>query len=106
MKLKTSVGTRLVLLVAFQTAIAGALVLTALGAFARIANDTRYIYQFQLLSLADIGEAMGTAAILETQRAPDSHLVGALNAFYERYRRKWQTANGTTPDAIRFRNDL
>jgi len=117
-KQQISVGHRLVLLVAFQTAIAAVLVFTALSAMSAVAADARYMYQFQFLGVGEIGKAMEVAARLQSFLATESfgvhsktqvsipNVVSQLEAFYKRYRAEWETANGNTPDAIRFRKDL
>jgi signal transduction histidine kinase len=117
--LKVSVGRRLFLLVAIQTAIAVLLVATAMNYLSRIAGDNQYMYRFQVLSLADLGHAHRYAAMLQTLTRPDAAQLGyrappaviadllqKLEDFYERYRTQWQTAEGTGSDAIRFRRTL
>jgi signal transduction histidine kinase len=117
--LKVSVGRRLFLLVAIQTAIAVLLVATAMNYLSRIAADNQYMYRFQVLSIADLGHAHRYAATLQTLTRPDAaqlgyrappaviaDLVQKLQDFYERYRTQWQTAEGTGSDAIRFRRTL
>jgi signal transduction histidine kinase len=88
-------------------------------AFSAIAVDTKHMYNFQLLSIAEIGKAMETASRLQRvlgqksfgaspEATPQtvSSLVEHLEAFDRRYRREWETADGTTPDAARFRDQL
>jgi signal transduction histidine kinase len=117
--LKVSVGHRLFLLVALQTAIATVLVITALKYVREIAADTQYMYRFQLLSLADLGKAQENAATLQTLTRPDaadlgyrapramiSDLIGELEEFDNRYRTQWQVAEGTSNDAKNFRREL
>src|SRR5262245_33949088 len=117
--LKVSVGRRLFLLVALQTAIAVLLVATAMKYLANIADDTQYMYRFQLLSVADLGQAHRHAAILETLTRPDAAklgyqaplgviagLVQKLEGFDQRYRTQWQTAEGTSSDAVDFRSEV
>jgi len=117
--LKVSVGRRLFLLVALQTAIAVLLVATALNYLSEIADDTQYMYRFQLLSVADLGQAHRHAAMLQTLTRPDAaklgyqappamiaNLVQELGGFDHRYRTKWQTAEGTSSDAVRFRGEI
>jgi signal transduction histidine kinase len=101
MKRRASVGGRLALLLACQTALAALLVLLALRSIYGIASDARHMYEFQLRSIADIGDALETAATL-----PEGQRSDTLDGFYERYRREWETAGGTSPNAIRFRADL
>jgi signal transduction histidine kinase len=96
-----SVGRRLFLLVACQTAIALALVFVGVRTISRSAADYRHMYDFQFKSVAAIGEVMQKAAELK----PGSKSA-ALNIFYHQYRTDWETATGTTPDAIQFRDDL
>ena len=74
--LKVSVGRRLFLLVAMQTAIAAVLVVTAMRYLSEIADDTQYMYRFQLLSIADLGQAQRHAAILQTLTRPDAAQLG------------------------------
>jgi signal transduction histidine kinase len=117
--LKVSVGHRLFLLVALQTAIATCLVVMALRYVSEIAEDSQYMYRFQLLSLADLGKAQEYAAELQTftrpgaadlgyraPRAMIAGLVGQLEEFDNRYRTQWQTAEGTSDDAKNFRREL
>jgi signal transduction histidine kinase len=117
--LKVSVGHRLFLLVALQTAIATVLVITALKYVREMAADTQYMYRFQLLSLADLGKAQENAATLQTLTRPDaadlgyrapramiSDLIGELEEFDNRYRTQWQVAEGTSDDAKNFRREL
>ena len=119
MLLKVSVGHRLFLLVALQTTIATSLVITAMKHVSEIAEDTQYMYRFQLLSLADLGKAQQYAATLQTFTRPDAanlgyrappamiaSLVGQLEEFDNRYRTQWQTAEGTSNDAKNFRLEL
>jgi signal transduction histidine kinase len=117
-KHQISVGHRLILLVAFQTSIAAVLVFIALRAMSAVAADARYMYQFQYLGVQEIGKAMEVAARLQSffatrsfgSRAeppvPISDVNAQLETFYKRYRKEWETANGSTPDAVRFRKDL
>jgi signal transduction histidine kinase len=101
-KLRTaSVGHRLFFLVICQTAIAVLLVLLAHRAIAGAAADYSHMLDFQIKSIADIRSAMDRARTLE-----DGVPSLDLQAFYTRYRTEWETASGTTPDAIHFRNDL
>src|SRR5215471_13398074 len=117
--LKLSVGHRLFLLVALQTAIATVLVITALKYVREMAADTQYMYRFQLLSLADLGKAQENAATLQTLTRPDAAdlgyrapramiagLIEELEDFDNRYRTKWQVAEGTSNDAKNFRSEL
>jgi signal transduction histidine kinase len=117
--LKVSVGRRLFLLVALQTAIAVLLVVTAWRYLSRIAADTQHMYRFQLLSIADLGQAHRHAAMLQTLTRPDAaklgyqappgviaNLVTELEGFDHRYRAQWQTAEGTSSDAVRFRSEV
>ena len=119
MLLKVSVGRRLFLLVAFQTAIAALLVITAATYSSKIAADTQYMYRFQLLSIADLGRVQENAAMLQTITRPDAaglgyrappaaiaRLVRSLLDFENRYRAQWQTAEGTSRDATNFRREL
>lgn len=119
MLVKVSVGHRLFLLVALQTAIATCLVVTAMRYVSKIAEDSQYMYRFQLLSLADLGKAQEDAAELQTFTRPDAAnlgyrappamiagLVGQLDEFEDRYRTQWQTAEGTSDDAKNFRREL
>jgi signal transduction histidine kinase len=84
-----------------------------------IAEDTEYMYRFQLLSLADLGKAQEYAATLQTFTRPDAaslryqapsamiaNLIGKLEEFDNRYRTQWQTAEGTSNDAKNFRREL
>src|SRR5262245_58110798 len=74
--LKVSVGRRLFLLVALQTAIAVLLVITAWRYLSEIAADTEYMYRFQLLTIADLGQAHRHAAMLQTLTRPDAAKLG------------------------------
>src|SRR4029434_8133501 len=118
-KLRISVGRRLILLVVSQTVIVALLVFLALRALGAISDEVRYIYEFQLRSIAETGRATKDAADLRRLIATDrahidapsdpsaiSVLAGRLNAFSDRYRTLWQAAHGNTADAVRFRNDL
>jgi signal transduction histidine kinase len=96
-----SVGRRLFLLVACQTAIALVLVFVGVRMISRAAADYRHMYHFQFESVAAIGKVMQQAAELK----PGSKSA-ALEIFYHRYRTDWETATGTTPDAIQFRDEL
>ena len=117
-KHQISVGHRLILLVAFQTAIAALLVFTAWSALSAVAADARYMYQFQFRGVGEIGKTMEVAARLQSFFATESfgvhsgtrfsipNVISELDAFYKRYRAELETAKGNTPDAIRFRKDL
>jgi signal transduction histidine kinase len=107
------------LLVVSQTAIAALLIFLALRALGTISDEVRYIYEFQLRSIADIGATTKDATDLRRLITDDrayidaasdastiSVLVGRINAFGDRYRTLWQAANGNTADAVRFRDDL
>jgi signal transduction histidine kinase len=112
-----SVGHRLILLVAFQTAIATLLVITALKAMSDVAADTRYLYQYRVVAVGDMGKAMELAAQLQSIFATQSFglhhgtparaskIVDELESFYQHYQEVWETAKGT-PEAIRVRKDL
>jgi signal transduction histidine kinase len=117
--LKVSVGHRLFLLVVLQTAIATLLVITAMKYLSEIVGDSQYMYRFQLLSIADLGRAQQDAAMLQTLTRPDAPqlgygapltmiagLVRQLGDFKDRYRTQWETAEGTSSDAINFRREL
>jgi signal transduction histidine kinase len=117
--LKVSVGHRLFLLVALQTAIATLLVVTAMKYLAEISADSQYMYRFQLLSIADLGKAQEQAAMLQTLTRPDAprlgyrapptmiaELIRRLDDFSNRYRRQWETVEGTSSDAKKFRGKL
>jgi signal transduction histidine kinase len=117
--LKLSVGHRLFLLVALQTAIAAVLVVTAMRHVSKMAEDTQYMYRFQLLSIADLGKAQEYAAMLQMFTQPDgadlssrapramiAGLIGQLEDFDNRYRTQWQVAEGTSNDAKDFRNEV
>lgn len=119
MLLKVSVGHRLFVLVALQTTIAVLLVATAIKYLSRIAADTQHMYQSKVLSIADLGHANRHAAMLQTLTRPDAaklgyqappaviaDLVQELESFDDRYRTRWQTADGTSSDTIRFRQDV
>jgi signal transduction histidine kinase len=88
-------------LLVWQTVIAVFLVVAALYAIRGIADNSRSMYQFQLRSIADIGFAIEEAASMQ-----EGSRSAALDDFYHRYRTQWETASGTSPDAIRFRNNL
>src|SRR5262245_10725484 len=117
--LKVSVGRRLFLLVALQTTIAVLLVTTALRYLSEIKDDSQYMYRFQLLSVADLGQAHRHASMLQTLTRPDAaklgyhappgavaDLVQELESFAHRYRTQWETAEGTSSDAVRFRREV
>ncbi len=119
MLLKVSVGHRLFLLVALQTAIAVLLVTVALKSLSRIAADTQHMYRSKVLAIADLGHAHRHAAMLQTLTRPDAaklgyqpqpgvitDLVKDLEGFQHRYRDQWQTAEGAGRDTGRFRRDL
>src|SRR5690242_9151759 len=101
MKVPASVGYRLFLLVACQTAIAAILVAIALRATSTMADDYRHMYEFQLQSIYAIHRATEAAANLQP-----GGWSPALETFYHRYRTKWAVASGNTADAIRVRNHL
>src|SRR5262245_42697478 len=84
-----------------------------------IAEDTQYMYRFQLLSLADLGKAQEYAATLQTFTRPDAaslgyrvpsamiaSLVGQLQEIDNRSPTHWQKAEGTSNDAKNFRREL
>jgi signal transduction histidine kinase len=96
-----SVSRRLFFLVACQTVIAALLVLLGLQAIAGLGADYRHMYEFQLQSIYDIRKAIEEARSLEAGSRSSQ-----LDAFYQRYRSKWEIASGSTPDAVRFRQDL
>jgi signal transduction histidine kinase len=85
----------------FQTAIAAYLVLAALRTIAEINGDSRRSYDFQLQSIAAIGDAMEEAALLKNGSKSPS-----LEAFVQRYHVEWETASASSPAAVRFRNEL
>jgi len=96
-----SVGRRLFFLVAIEAAIGLLLVAVAVRTTDRIADDYRHMYDFQFTSVAAIGQAMA-----EAENLNDGFRSPELSEFYRRYRRDWETASGSSPDAIRFREDL
>jgi signal transduction histidine kinase len=59
------------------------------------------MYRFQYRSVAAIGQAMADSATLT-----GSIRSARLHDFYKKYRSEWETASGSSPDAIRFRKDL
>src|SRR5262249_26795200 len=64
-------------------------------------DDYSHMLNFQIRSVAAVRDALDQAHMLPNGvRSPE------LEAFYQRYRTEWETASGTTPDAIHFRNDL
>ena len=96
-----SVGYRLSLLVAIQTAVALLLVLVSVRTLAIISADYRHMYNFQFRSVAALGRAN-----LEANRLKPHERSAALDTFYWRYRKEWETASGTSEAAIQFRKDL
>src|SRR5215813_13691917 len=81
--------------------------------------DSRYMYRFQLLSIADLGKAQEQAAMLQTLTRSDASRLGysapptmitdlirQLGDFDNRYRTQWETAEGTSTDARNFRSEL
>src|SRR5215467_7231169 len=116
LKLRTSVGRRLIVLVLAQTIIVVVLIVLALRALAMISDDIRYVYEFQLPGITETGTATKDAE--ELQRLITTHrtqagftsdagaasvLVDRLNAFNNRYSEYWQAVHGNTADAVRFR---
>src|SRR5215510_1146621 len=101
MKVGVSVGRRLRLLVACQTAIAITLVVAGVRTISRMATDYRHMYEFQFQSIYALRKAIEEAVGLA-----DGARSAPLEAFYRRYRTEWEVASGSTVDAIRFRNDL
>ena len=101
MKLRTSVDYRLFFLVACETVIVLLLVLIAVSALTNGSADYEHMYHFQFQSVAAIGEAMQDALAMR-DGVPSERLA----EFYDRYRKEWATASGTSADAIRFRSDL
>ena len=112
-------GRRLFLLVALQTAIATLLVLTAMKYLGEISAASQYMYQFQLLSLADLGKAQEEAATLQSLTRPDASSLGYrapptmiaqfiryLREFDHRYRTQFETVDGTSREATIFRARL
>ena len=99
--IRSSVGGRLYLLMGFQTAIAAYLVFTALRTIAGIGSDSRRSSEFQLQSIAAIGDAIENAAVLK-----DGTKSPSLEAFVHRYQTSWETASASSPAAVRFRNEL
>src|SRR6185503_15048999 len=101
MKVGVSVGHRLRLLVACQTAIAITLVVAGVRTISRMATDYRHMYEVQIQSIYALRKAIEEAAGLVdgTRSAP-------LEDFYRRYRTNWEVASGSTVDSIRFRSDL
>ena len=85
----------------FQTAIAAYLVLTALRTIAGIGSDSRRSSEFQLESIAAIGDAIENAAVLK-----DGTKSPSLEAFVHRYQTSWETASANSPAAVRFRDEL
>jgi signal transduction histidine kinase len=117
--LKVSVGRRLFLLVALQTAIATLLVLTAMKYLAEISDESQYMYRFQLSSIADLGKAQEDAAMLQTLTRPDAsrlgyrapptmipQLIRQLRDFEYRYRTHWETAEDGSGEVKNFRREL
>jgi signal transduction histidine kinase len=92
---------RLFFLVGCETVILILLVLIAVRTLSNAFADYEHMYTFQFQSVAAIGEAIQNALTMR-EGVPSEQ----LDEFYERYRKEWETASGTTPDAIRFRNDL
>ena len=101
MNSRMSVGYRLVLLVAIQTVIAFLLGLVGVRTIKGLAANYRHMYGFQFKAVAAIGHAMAEA---ETLKPGDRS--ARLDDFYRRYRTDWESASGTTSDAIQFRKDL
>ena len=101
MNRRTSVGHRLILLIAFQALIALLLVLMGVRTISRLSTDYRHMYNFQFQSVAAIGLALEEAVTMQ-----GGARSAALDAFYERYRTEWETAGGSTIEAIEFRKDL
>jgi signal transduction histidine kinase len=77
------------------------------------------MYRFKVMGIADLGHAHRHAAMLQTYTRPDAEnlgyrapsetiadLVRELEAFGDRYRTQWQTAEGTSSDAVTFRSGL
>jgi signal transduction histidine kinase len=117
-KLRTSVGRRLLVLVVSQTIIVALMVFLSLRALRAISNEVRYIYGFQLSAIEQTSAATRDAANLarlitaELTSHSSSHadsisaLLNRLKDFSDRYKTLWEAAHGKTADAVRFRNDL
>jgi signal transduction histidine kinase len=117
--LKVSVGRRLFLLVALQTAIAALLVITAMKYLGEMSAASQFMYRFELLSIADLGKAQEDAAMLQTLTRPDASSLGYrapptmiaqlilyLWEFDHRYRTQLETFEGTSREATIFRERL
>jgi signal transduction histidine kinase len=59
------------------------------------------MYEFQFKSVSAIGYAMAEAGSLKP-----GAISPTLEAFYWQYRKEWETASGTTKDAIHFRKNV
>jgi len=84
-----------------QTAIAAYVVFAALRTIAEINGDSQRSYDFQLQSIAAIGDAMHEASLLK-----DGFKSPSLEAFVQRYHTEWETASAISPPAVRFRDEL
>lgn len=113
-----SVGQRLALLVTFQVCIAALCFTLSFILLGQVINDQRYMYDFQLRSVADIGEAMGKIGRLHGfGKLPESPLteddvikwqmfLKNIDSFEERYREEWWSETGSSEYAKLFHKDL
>ena len=88
------------LLVGCHTLVITLIILVALRALNSIATDRRQMYDLQLRSIADIGEAMQDAAELSDK----SHFTH--RNVPKTLQEDWEVASAATPQAHRFRQEL
>lgn len=118
MALKISVGRRLALLIATQTAIVFGLTWIASCSLREVAAETDRMYRQQLLSIEDIAAMLEAAAELQAMTRVQSDAtttanaaeiakrLGELNEFQRRYAADWDIARGTSDGAKELREDV
>lgn len=116
----TSAMRRLFILVIVTIASYAIILSVSLYSMRKIAKDSSYLYRFQVMSIMDIASVYPDASALKTALLQNDQVsewrarefrewdeaLRHLRRFQKRYTEQWETANGTNPDAARFRQDL
>jgi signal transduction histidine kinase len=113
---KVSVNRRLSLLMLSELIAAAAIVVVAILALARLADERAYMDRYVFAPLLDIGDAQVAGSELRNLLLPgrsDADVaarargpISRLRGFIERYQRDWETGVSALPEARRLRAEL
>jgi signal transduction histidine kinase len=103
-----SIGKRLSLLVLSELLTATIVVIAAVVSLGRLSEQAHYMHAYVFAPLVEIGDVALAGRDLQPGSAPvrSREAIGRLRVFIDRYRREWEVADSSLPEAVRFRGLL